>query len=188
VRVIEETDTDAWFAELYDRYRGLVYSTALRLCGGRGDAEDLAAEAFLRAYRAGSGYGAQRRAELRSRAWLMAILMNLWRNRGRSAARRPPPEPIDGVPEPADPGESVEQAAARRETGGELAALLRLLPERQREAVVLRHVGGLSTAEGAEALGVPEGTAKSHVSRGLKRLRELTEDPAQGGARWTGTR
>src|SRR6185312_6305842 len=65
------------------------------------------------------------------------------------------------------------------ETSRELAALLDLLPDRQRVAVVLRHVADLPIAEVASVLGCPPGTAKSHVSCGLRRLRELK------AARWT---
>ena len=72
----------------------------------------------------------------------------------------------------------MEDAAARRETGRELAVLLARLPHDQRAAVVLRHVVDLPVAEVAEVaavLGMPEGTVKSHVSRGLARLRALRE-------------
>ncbi|MDS1269657.1 RNA polymerase sigma factor [Lipingzhangella sp. LS1_29] len=175
------TDTvEDWFVGLYDTHRALVFSAALRLCGRWPDAEDLTADTFLRAYRAAAGYTAERRAELMSRAWLMTILMNLWRNRARSQAHRPPPDrlPDDGVDE-ADPRQDVPGTVEQRETTTELARLLNHLPVAQREAVVLRHVLDLSTREVAEILNAPEGTVKSHVSRGLRRLRELTEGDAQ---------
>ncbi|MEU8801930.1 RNA polymerase sigma factor [Spirillospora sp. NPDC048819] len=166
-------DLDDGFAVLYEAYRGAVFSTALRLCGRWAEAEDLSAEAFLRAYRALCGYGEERIAGLRPRAWLLTILTNVWRNSVRSAVRRPPPGPIEDVADPPDPGEGVEDAAARRETGRELAALLARLSGDQRAAVVLRHVTDLPVAEIAAVLGMPEGTVKSHISRGLARLREL---------------
>ncbi|MDL4776898.1 MULTISPECIES: RNA polymerase sigma factor [Thermomonosporaceae] len=166
-------DLDAGFAALYEAYRGAVFSSALRLCGRRAEAEDLAAEAFLRAYRALCGYGPGRIAELRPRAWLMTILMNVWRNNLRTAARRPASGPLEEAPDPADPGQDVEGAAARHETGRELAGLLGELPEAQRAAVVLRHVADLPVAEIATVLDVPVGTVKSHISRGLARLRTL---------------
>ncbi|MEO3824328.1 RNA polymerase sigma factor [Actinomadura sp. B10D3] len=174
-------DLDAGFAALYEAYRGPVFSTALRLCGRWAEAEDLSAEAFLRAYRALAGYEADRIAELRPRAWLLTILTNVWRNGLRTAARRPPPGPIEDAPDPPDPGEGVEDAAARHETGRELAALLAELPRAQRAAVVLRHVTDLPVAEIAVILEVPEGTVKSHISRGLARLRRLRTDPPQKG-------
>ena len=73
---------------LFDGYRHVVFSTALRLCGRWTDEEDLTVEAFLRAYRALSGYDGERIEQLRPRAWLLTILANLWRNHARSAARR----------------------------------------------------------------------------------------------------
>ncbi|WP_131739539.1 RNA polymerase sigma factor [Actinomadura roseirufa] len=166
-------DLDAGFAVLYDAYRGVVFSTALRLCGRWAEAEDLAAEAFLRAYRALIGYDTGRIAALRPRAWLLTILTNLWRNGLRTAARRPPPGPLEDAPDPPDPSEGVEDAAARHETGRELAGLLTALTPSQRAAVVLRHVTDLPVAEIAAVLDLPEGTVKSHISRGLARLRDL---------------
>ncbi|MCO6003891.1 RNA polymerase sigma factor [Actinoallomurus purpureus] len=166
-------DLDTGFVALFDGYRNVVFSAALRLCGRWADAEDLTAEAFLRAYRALAGYEPQRIATLQPRPWLMTILANLWRNTARSAARHPPPAPLEQAPEAVDPAEPTEQVAERSETGRELAALLGELTEDQRLAVVLRHVADLPIAEIATALGVPEGTVKSHISRGLKRLRLL---------------
>lgn len=166
-------DLDAGFAELYAAYRTVVFSTALRVSGRRADAEDLTAEAFLRAYRALTSYDDARIAGLAPRAWLLTILLNVWRNDRRTISRRPAATPLDAAPDPADPDESVEHTAVRHEAGRELAALLALLPDEQRIAVVLRHVDDLPVAEVARVLGCPVGTAKSHISRGLRRLREL---------------
>jgi RNA polymerase sigma factor (sigma-70 family) len=169
-------DLDAGFAALFDGYRHVVFSTALRLCGRWVDAEDLTAEAFLRAYRALAGYDAERIAALKPRSWLLTIVANLWRNHARSAARHPPPEPLDETAERPDPRERTEQIAERHETSRELAALLSELPQDQRLAVVLRHVADLPIAEIATVLGSPEGTVKSHISRGLARLRLLSKE------------
>jgi RNA polymerase sigma-70 factor (ECF subfamily) len=103
-------------------------------------------------------------------------LLNVWRNSRRTAARKPPPAPLEAAPDPVDPAESVEATAVRHETGGELAELLSRLPDEQRTAVVLRHVVDLSIADIAAALDLPEGTVKSHISRGLRRLRTLQSE------------
>jgi RNA polymerase sigma-70 factor (ECF subfamily) len=170
-------DLDGGFVELFGAYRRLVFSVAVRVCGQRAEAEDLTAEAFLRAYRALRGYPPERILALQPRAWLVTILLNVWRNHARAATRRPATVDLAGVAEPIDPRADVAAAIERRETGQQLAGQLAQLPERQRIAVVLRHVNDLPITEIAEVLGCPPGTVKSHISRGLCRLRELSARP-----------
>ncbi len=173
IAVALAADLDAGFAALFEAHQNVLFSTALRICGRWADAEDLTAAAFLRAFRALSGYDRERIAGLRTRPWLLTILLNAWRNQVRAAARRPR-EVLDGEPPELEArGASAEAQAERHETSRELAAMLGLLPDRQRVAVVLRYVADLPIAEVASVLGCPSGTAKSHVSRGLRRLREL---------------
>ncbi|GLZ36550.1 RNA polymerase sigma factor [Actinokineospora sp. NBRC 105648] len=162
-------DLDAGFAELVRANQRIVYSVALRVGGA--DAEDLAAECFLRAYRALRGFDRSRILALRPRSWLLTILLNTWRNQVRTASRRPAMA-LAELPERAVPGPSVEEVVTSAETQRELGGLVARLPEGQRVAVVLRHVVGLPVAEIAAVMQVPEGTVKSHVSRGLARLRE----------------
>jgi RNA polymerase sigma factor (sigma-70 family) len=165
-------DLDAAFAEVVDAHERAVFSTALRVSGGTLDAEDLAAETFLRAYVALRSYTPERIRHLNLRPWLITICLNQWRNQIRSASRRPVtagPAAIDR----ASTSESPEARTERHDTRGRLSDLLQHLPEKQRIAVVLRYVIGLRYGEIAEILHCPEGTAKSHVSRGLDRLRTL---------------
>jgi RNA polymerase sigma-70 factor (ECF subfamily) len=178
-------DLDDGFAELVRTYQGLVYAVALRTTGHRADAEDLAAEALLRAYRSLADHLADDPDDawlrtLAPRPWLLTIVVNVRRNQVRDAARRPR---TDGatLPDSPVPGPTVEEHAEHREATEHLAGLLARLPETQRTAVVLRHVTDLPLVEVAEVLGCPVGTAKSHVSRGLARLRALVDDP--GGPR-----
>lgn len=166
-------DLDAGFAELVGAHQAVVYSVARQMSR---DPEDLAAETFLRAYRALRGYDRDRLGTLRLRPWLLTILRNTARNAVRDLARRPDPPPSFETAEEPDGGPSVERRAESADTQRELGELLAQLPEVQRTAVLLRHVVGLGTAEVAEVLGCPEGTAKSHVSRGLRRLRPLAEN------------
>ncbi|HEY2916668.1 MAG TPA: RNA polymerase sigma factor [Candidatus Limnocylindrales bacterium] len=178
---------DAAFPALVAAHTDRLYTIALRLLGDRRDAEEVAQDALVRAYRAMAEYPAARVSELRLRPWLAQITVNLARNRRRNLADRMPPETLDGMVEvgfdPADGAVPQPAAAAEaRAEADELAALLLRLPSTLRAAVILRHVDGLSVAETAEALGRPEGTIKAQVSRGLERLRGLllSADGADG--------
>jgi RNA polymerase sigma-70 factor (ECF subfamily) len=173
-------DLDDGFAELVRAYQRIVYSVALRVTGHPADAEDLAAEAFLRAYRALRGYDRDRIASLRPRGWLLTILLNAWRNAARDASRRPRQVAMSDTVDPPAGGAGVEEVVEADETLRELAAMLAELPPAHRMAVVLRHVVGLPMAEVAAVLGCPEGTAKSYVSRGLARLRAAHPSPPAG--------
>jgi RNA polymerase sigma-70 factor (ECF subfamily) len=173
-------DLDDGFADLVRTYQGLVFAVALRTTGHRADAEDLAAEALLRAYRSLADHAASESGSgwlraLAPRPWLLTIVVNTRRNQIRDAARRPRTDGAE-LPEEPVPGPTVEERAEHTEVTGQLAGLLARLPEIQRTAVVLRHVTDLPLAEVAEILGCPVGTAKSHVSRGLARLRTLITD------------
>jgi RNA polymerase sigma-70 factor (ECF subfamily) len=169
-------DVDGAFPEVVGSYRQAVYTTALRVSGRHVDAGDLAAEAFLRAYQALRGYPPERIRELQLRPWLITIVLNLWRNEVRTASRRPAQVPLESSPEPRARSGGPEEHLRRRELRSSVEELLAELPEVQRLAVVLRHIVGLRLAETAAVLGCPEGTAKSHVSRGLARLRTLITD------------
>jgi RNA polymerase sigma-70 factor (ECF subfamily) len=176
---VPASETDAVFMALFEVHRDRVFSTALRLTGRRHDAEDLAAEAFLRAYRSLSGFDHERLETLQPRAWLTAIVVNQWRNQRRTASRRPVTVSSDAVADadPVDALPGVERRVEIHDDGDRLAALLIELPERQRIAVVLRYIGDLPVGEIAEVMGCPTGTVKSLISRGLARLR-----PAGPGA------
>lgn len=170
-------DLDAGFTKLIQSYEVTLYSIALRFCGRSADAEDLAAEAFLRAYSALRSYEQERLAELRLRSWLVTIQLNVCRNWLRTKMRRPDDvtfaEDSQTYSEPPAIGADVEPQAELAETSRELADLLNCLPTTQRAAVILRHIAGMPVDEIAEVLGCPSGTVKSHVSRGLNKLRTL---------------
>jgi len=174
---------DGGFAEVVRTYGGLVYSAARGLSDRPADAEDLAAETFLRAYKALCSYDPSRLGSLAVRAWLVSILRNTARNQARDAARRPAPppgfEPQGELAITTDPAEEAEGAESQRQLG----AVLAQLPEAQRVSVVLRHVVGLSISDISAVLGTKDGTVKSHISRGLHRLRALLTDPAGAGGR-----
>lgn len=166
-------DLDAAFPAFVAHHQDLVYGVALRLTGGRpADAEELAQDAFVRAYRALKGYPAERVRDLRPRGWLATIVTNLGRDRRRR--RRPVTVSLEAAAERAAPEDRSGPHAAleRRESARAWRARLEALPRRYRDAVALRHVEGLGYAELATALGRPQGTVKSDVHRGVRLLRE----------------
>jgi len=166
------------FPDVVAAYDRAVFTTALRMSGHPEDAADAAAEAFLRAYTALRSYPPARIGQLQLRPWLLTIVLNLVRNDARAASRRPAQVVLDGAG-PADRREGPEEQASRHDGQARLGCLLAELPEVQRTAVVLRHVVGLPYAELAVVMGCPEGTAKSHVARGVQRLRALIPEEAR---------
>ncbi len=166
-------DLDKGFAALVRSQQRVVYSVALRMTRSPPEAEDLTAETFLRAYRALLGYDRSRVLALRPRSWLLTIALNTWRNSVRDASRRPNQVSVADLPDSRAGDQDVEQAVENAESQRELGRLIAQLPWAQRVAVVLRHVVELPMSEVAAVLECPEGTAKSHVSRGLRKLRSL---------------
>jgi RNA polymerase sigma factor (sigma-70 family) len=173
-------DLDGAFEALVRGHADRCHAIALRLLGRPADADEVAQDVFVRAYRALSGYPPDRIRELRLRPWLAAIAVNLSRNRRRRLDDRQPPLPLEvvtaegessGTELPAGPAASPEAVTLARAERDRWAALLDALPERYRVPLVLRHVDDLSYAEMSEALGRTEGTLKSQVHRGLVILR-----------------
>ena len=170
-------DLDDGFTELVRVHATAVHVFLQRVTGSAVEADDLGQETFLRAYTALQGYSAQRRLELRPRAWLMTIAANVWRNHVRSAVRRPvvvADLEVSGANR-ADDGPGPQERADNVSDRDMLVAALGRLPERTRAAVVLRHVVGMSYAEVAEVQGCPVGTVKAQASRGIATLRDLLE-------------
>ena len=167
-------DLDAAFETLVRAHADRCYAIALRVLGNPHDAEEVAQDALVRAYRARAAYPAGRIGDLRHRTWLAPNVDNLCRNRTRRHA--PPTTPLAplvevGAEPRAAPSQEPANVADRAEDRERLAALLGSLPDRYRIPIVLRHVDDLSYAELSEVLGRPEGTLKAQVSRGLAMLR-----------------
>ena len=167
-------DLDGWFEALVAQHQALVFGVCQRALRDHEEAEEVAQDAFVRAYRALSTYPAERIRELHLRAWLARIALNASRN--RLARRNLPTAPLDGAAElPAAERDRPDTVAERRESNERWATLLDELPRHYRLAVELRHVHGLSYPEIAEALDRPLGTVKVHVHRGVRLLRTAYE-------------
>lgn len=168
-------DLDAGFEALALAYQRRLYGLALRLTTSPPDAEEIAQDALVRAYRALATYPAERIEALSLRPWLYQIAVNVWRNRVRRARLREVSlEGDDGAtafeaPAPAET--QPERQAESNERRQELGALVATLAPRYRVAVVLRHVYELTYPEIAETLEQPVGTVKANVHRGVRILR-----------------
>ena len=154
-------DLDSGFTELVRTYQPGIYSGAYRLTRSRTEAEDVAQDAMLRAYRSLSGFDDQRLSELRIRPWLWTIALNLVRS--RAGKPRDDTEAAEWMHPPTVDEEPMDDDAWNQR--------LARLNGPQRTAVVLRHVLDLPIAEIAEITGRPEGTVKADISRGLESLR-----------------
>lgn len=116
----------------------------------------------------------QRRSDADLRAWLFAILRNLYISAHRTRARRGTPVELDAVADPGLPADQERGLVARDALGA-----LDLLPEEQKSLLLLVGVEELSYAEVARVLDIPLGTVMSRLSRARQRLRALVDpDPA----------
>ena len=183
-------DLDGSFEALVCAFQDRLYSFALRVTGNREDAEEVAQDAFVRAYRALGSYPAERVRAMALRAWLYRITLNVARNRLRGKKPRmvsldqplsPQAETAWEVPD--DPSSRPDARYEDGERRSDIATLVGQLPRRYREPLVLRYVEGLRLDEVAKVLEQPLGTAKSNVHRGIIALREALSESRREGVR-----
>lgn len=140
-----------------------VFGHAIRVLGDGAEAEDVTQEALLRLWRIAPEW---RSGEAKITTWLYRVVANLCTDRLRKRVS----VPLDDVSEPVDPATSVEdqlQNAARMDA---LQLALNSLPDRQRQAVVLRHIDGLANPEIAQILEVGVEAVESLTARGKRAL------------------
>ncbi|MGH2605307.1 MAG: RNA polymerase sigma factor [Anaerolineales bacterium] len=159
------------FGEIVRRYQTSVFNVCYRLLGERREAEDQAQEAFLRAYQRLHSYDAERPFG----PWVRTIAGRLCLNHLERRRANPLPldEEIDRLPAGEGEPEGAHRAAERQ---GAIRRALLTLPPKQRTALELRHFGGLSYAEIAEAMWLPLTDVKSHLFRGRRSLAEMLRD------------
>ncbi len=162
-------DVDAAFPDLVLAFQDRLYS-GIRTYVGAAEAEDVTQETFIRVHKALHSYEASRIEALALSGWIWTIALNLCRNWFRTRSRRP--KSVQLSFDRADTA-SVESEALDTAMLDEWRERLASLPPPQRDAVVLRHVVGLSYREIAAATDRPEGTTKTDVSRGLAALRRV---------------
>ncbi|MEP6954051.1 MAG: RNA polymerase sigma factor [Solirubrobacteraceae bacterium] len=155
------------FDALVRSHQTVAFRTACVFSANPHDAEEATQDAFVKAWRALPRF----RRGAPFRPWLLAIVANEARSRGRSGARRSRREERAAALEPAPSPDGVEATVLVRERRAELTAALAELPERDRAVLVLRYLLDLSERDTAAALRCRPGTVKSRASRALERLR-----------------
>lgn len=176
------------FYELVQPYERTVFLTAASILGNDADAEEVAQEAVLKAFKNLARF----REESKFSTWLIQIAINEARMKLRKD-RRHLYESLDGQQNedgdyiPADfadwreiPSEALEQSELRQA----LNQALNSLPEKYRTVIILRDVQQLSITETAQALGISEENVKTRTSRGRLKLRDLLAPGWEG--RWAG--
>lgn len=182
VRQAQKGDTAA-FEQLVTMYQDRIYGLGYHLTGNYADAQDVAQEAFIRAYTALKGF----RLEADFGTWLHRISVNVWINIKR---KRRPSVSLDAPlnlhnggevqRELAATAETPDEAVARGELRDKVRGAMMELTDEHRAVLVLREIQGYAYDEIAEILECSLGTVKSRISRARRALREkLAETPAQ---------
>ncbi len=172
VRRVQDGDVNA-FGDLVAAYEKNVYNLALRMTGSAQDAEDMAQEAFLKAYSSLAGF----RGESKFSVWLYRIVSNVCldflRKKGKRQTVSLSAEDDDGedvVLDVPDTAQSPEALLEKKLTRDAVRRGLASLPEDARQILLLREIQGLSYEEIGETLGLEAGTVKSRIFRARKKL------------------
>jgi RNA polymerase sigma-70 factor (ECF subfamily) len=167
------------FADLVSRYQDPVYGMALRFVRGDRDAEDIAQEAFLRAYR-----GLERfKGDSKFSTWLYRITWNLcadWLRRNRRTGRSS--VAIDEAAELADGRVDLEQGLLAEEEKRKVREALDGLDERYRSVLILLYYQKMSYDQIAAVLDVPMKTVETRLYRARKLLKKSLQRAGLGGA------
>lgn len=161
----------ASFERIVRRWQGPLVNLAYRFCRDRGRAEDMAQEAFLRAYRALGSW----RKDAAFSTWLFALATNLY----RSELRRIPPGTVslDDIAFQLANSEDVQVNLENEHRDRTVRSAVSALPSKYREALILFYFHDMDVPTAAGSLGLPEGTFKARLFRGRKilgaKLRQL---------------
>jgi RNA polymerase sigma-70 factor (ECF subfamily) len=152
------------FEGIVRRWQGPLINLAYRFCHDRGRAEELAQEAFLRAYRG----LAQWRKDAVFSTWLFALATNLY----RSELRRIPARTVslEDVAEPVD-ARASDGGLEKQDRDLAVRRAVLALPPKYREALILFYFHDMDVTTAARSLGLPEGTVKARLFRGREILR-----------------
>lgn len=157
------------FADLYAAVSARLFGTVRRFLSRRDEAEDCLQEAFVLIWRHAATYAPERGAPL---TWMIRIARNAAIDRLRRRRRSLPEDRRDADSPAAEPAGDLAEEMLAADTGAHLAAALADLPAVQREAVTMAFYLGYTHEELAARMDLPLGTVKSHIRRGLERLKE----------------
>lgn len=152
------------FEPIVQRWQGALVNMAWRYCRDRGRAEEMAQEAFVRAWRG----LAQWRGESSFSTWLFSVAANVYRNELKKVPTVT--VPVEEIPEPAEAAGQEELLMRQRRDETVRRAVL-ALPIRYREPLVLFYFHAMDVGAAAQTLGMPEGTLKARLARGRDLLR-----------------
>ena len=172
IRRVQHGDVNA-FELLVAAYEKNVFNVAMQMLGNREDAQDMAQEAFLKAYSSLSSF----RGDSKFSSWLYRIVANVCMDFRRRQSRRPSSsltvEDEEGETlelDIADESQSPEALLERKLTREAVRRGLASLPDEQRQILLLREIQGLSYEEIGEAMNLEPGTVKSRIFRARKKL------------------
>jgi RNA polymerase sigma-70 factor (ECF subfamily) len=164
ITLAKERDPSA-FRVLVERYMKHAYNIAYGILRNHSDAEDVAQEAFVRVHRSLESF----RGESEFNTWLYRITTNLALDRSKQLKSRAKYEvkQIDSMMV----FSQAQQNSDHSDVVMHVERALHELPTLQRAVVLLRHINGLSTKSVSDILQCSEGTVKTHLHRGLKKMR-----------------
>ena len=145
------------------RLAPVVYSQAFRMLGDRAEAEDITQDSLLRLWHAAPDWQA---GQAKVTTWLYRVTSNLCIDKMRKSKR----QSSDAVPEMPDDGPDMERRLQDRARAQALRAALSDLPDRQKQAMVLRHLEGLSNPDVAQIMQISVEAVESLMSRGKRSL------------------
>lgn len=175
VRRVLAGDADA-FSGIVERWQRPLVNLAYRFCRHRGQAEDMAQEAFLRVYTRLH----QWRDDAKFSTWLYAVALNVFRSATRrGAVHELPLEKGNGISVSSDPLAGLET----RQLEALVRRMVRTLPRRYREPVILFYFLDQNVADAASVLGLPDGTFKARLHRGRALLKSRL---SRLNAQWEG--
>jgi RNA polymerase sigma-70 factor, ECF subfamily len=160
---------EAALAQLYDRYRAILFGLLMRILNNREEAEDVLQEVFLQVWRKAADFDENRG---RPFTWLVTLARSRGIDRLRTLASRERVAEA-GAREVSEQISDAATDALKSEQRGLVSDALAKLPDEQKRPIMLAYFDGLTQSEIATRLGAPLGTVKTRMRTGMIRLREL---------------